>query len=243
MPIASVTNFFQLNDVIDGQKSFILKEKTNPFRGLGTYIFAAEYERDLILQVPHPIYDEETVEEGTDILKGTNARALFISGTHRKSNTKKSPCSGNYYISDVAHFDKTFFQEAHRATLHLDKKPVSISIHGMSSKSKCDIILSDGTNLESTSDALVNRLRNELVNRGESVGSCNNKDDKELNLLLCGKTNVQGRLSNKSPNVCGQSAKQSTGLFLHIEQKINVRKNPENLINALTTVIPKIIIE
>ena len=53
------------------------------------------YARNVIVEVPHPIFDINTPEEGSDIFQGLAARALFIAGTHRCANPDtQSGCSG-----------------------------------------------------------------------------------------------------------------------------------------------------
>jgi hypothetical protein len=84
--------------------------------------------------------------------------------------------------------------------------------------------------------ALVNRLRAALRANGASAGSCNLAADGVSQ--LCGVTNVQGRLSNGSSDACAANATGSTGLFLHVEQHINIRREPAPLINALKEVFP-----
>jgi hypothetical protein len=85
---------------------------------------------------------------------------------------------------------------------------------------------------------MVHRLRNALAARAVTVGSCNWPDDALTAQNLCGTTNVQGRLSNGSPESCSTSATTASGLFLHIEQHLNIRNDPTLLIEALQEVLP-----
>jgi hypothetical protein len=239
-------NLSQLNDIGVKRIYVVLVEKTTSFRGLGTYIFDLDFQRNLVLEVPHPLFDINTPEESTAIFQATNARAMFISGTHRCANAESSPCSGTttacgavsepFKVSDAGHYTENFFQEAHRATLGLTVKPATISFHGNENSSLPDIILSNGTVNKARSNSLVNRLRCELKNLGVNAGSCNFSADG--NLFLCGTTNVQGRLSNGSPNPCNVSPQTASGLFIHIEQHLKIRNDPTQLINALKIVIP-----
>jgi hypothetical protein len=237
----------QLKDTGANQIYVVLVERTTNFRGLGTYIFNLSFQRNLILEAPHPLFDTNTPEESTAIFQMMKGRAMFLSGTHRCANQQSSPCSGttgacitngseSFKVSDAGHFTKNFFQEAHRATLGLTVKPITISAHGNGDSSLPDIVLSNGTDKPESANSLVNSLRREVKNRGLSAGSCN--FSKDGNLSLCGTTNVQGRLSNGSGNTCNLTAKTASGLFLHIEQHLNIRNDPTELINALKVVIP-----
>lgn len=125
---------------------------------------------------------------------------------------------------------------AHAAGLQLDPQPISLNLHGNSSE-PVEVTLSDGTRIPGSETALVHRLRNALLARSVSVGSCNWPDDGLTAQNLCGTTNVQGRLSNGSPKACRTGATAASGLFLHIEQHLNIRNDPAPLIDALIEVL------
>ena len=246
--LANAVNYdvSQLNDQTANKTYWVLIERQTNFRGLGTYIFDLSFGRNLILQVPHPLFDINTPEEATQIFQQTDARGVFISGTHRCANAERSPCSGTttacddvsapFRVSDASHFTGNFFQAAHQATLNQSQIPVSISLHGNAVSSLPDVTLSNGTDKKDSFGSLVNRFRRQLKNRGVSAGSCNYVGDKKFS--LCGTTNVQGRLSNNASNACTTSAQGASGLFLHVEQHLNIRNNPALLIDALKNVIP-----
>lgn len=222
---------------------YVLSEKSNSFKGLGTYIISTNYTRNVIIEVPHPISDSRTDEEGVKILKAIGARGLFIAGTHRCANRtfstsfgKTKACNGfeeQFRTSDAGHFPNNFFQEAHKVTLTLSTIPLVISLHGNNDDIP-EILLSDGTEVKSSSTSIVNKLKSQLRT---NVGSCNLSSEPNYN--LCGTTNIQGTVSNNAANPYAGKAKTSTGLFLHIEQHLNVRSNPTRLINALKIVIPE----
>ena len=244
--LASSVNY-DLVQLTAAKKTYlILIERRTRFRGLGTYIVDPAYKRNLVLEAPHVPSDRFTAEEGRQILQGTSARGLFITGTHRCANSKRSQCGGqaravcgggSYRVSDVAHFTDNFFQEAHRATLNLSDPPITMSLHGNGLTELPDVKLSDGTTQEADSNALVNRLNEALENLEVDTGSCN--DGSSDNRTFCGETNVQGRLSNKSNDPCKTNASVPTGLFLHVEQHRKIREDPSALIEAITKVIPE----
>ncbi len=236
-----------LND--DSGKSYwVAQERPTGFRGLGTYIVDSNYTRNVVVEVPHPLWDTNTPEEGSDIFQGLGARALFIAGTHRCANPDTpSGCSGTttscntgsipVRISDAPHFTGNFMYAAHGAGLQLVSPPISLNLHGNASE-PVDITLSDGTRSSGAETALVNSLRNALLARSVSVASCNWPDDGLTAQNLCGTTNAQGRLSNGSPEACTINAVNASGLFLHIEQHLNIRNDPGLLIEALQQVLP-----
>ena len=236
----------QLNDQTVNKTYQVLVERNTNFRGLGTYIVDLNLRRNLVLEIPHPLYDVSTLEEGTTVFQQTSARGLFVTGTHRCANSQQSSCSGTtnacdgvnrpYRISDAAHYVENFFTSAHRATLDLTEKPVAISVHGHADDSLPEVVLSNGTDKKDSWNSLVNRLRRAVRNRGVNAGSCNFAQDARYS--LCGGTNVQGRLSNGAANACIVNGNNVSGLFLHIEQRINIRNNPQPLIVALIEVIP-----
>ncbi|MBX7219855.1 MAG: hypothetical protein K1Y36_07905 [Blastocatellia bacterium] len=246
--LAATVNYdiARLEDQAATKTYVVAVERQTGFRGLGTYIVDPKFERNVILEVPHPLFDSQTPEEGTKIFQGIGAQGLFISGTHRCANSETSPCSGTttvcdgvdapFRISDVGHSVETFFQPAHAATLALNPPPLAISLHGNGQTSLPDFTLSDGTTKVADETALVNRLRKMLLKRRALVGSCNSADDSGLS--LCGTTNVQGRLSNGVAAPCNTSATTASGLFLHVEQHLNVRNDPRILIAVLLKTIP-----
>lgn len=236
----------RLEDRAYGRHYYVLVEQAAGFRGQGTYIVDPAYRRNLILEVPHPIYDRNTPEESARLFQELAARGLFISGTHRCANAERSPCSGTttacdavaspHRISDAAHFDLGFFQAAHRAALSLVPPPLVISVHGYSDAAEPDITLSDGTRAPAPESAPVNRLRNALRLQGVDAYSCNLQEG--VPLSYCGTTNVQGRLSNGSAEPCSAAAAAGSGLFIHMEQKPALRAGPEKVIAALAQAVP-----
>ncbi len=232
-----------LEDPSTGKLYDVALEKEPRTKGGGLYILDRASERNVVVGVPHPLYDVGTAEEGCAIFQALGARALFLAGAHRCAAEAASPCrgrteacgGGEYRISDAAHNASTFFHAAHEAAYSLDPKPIAISLHGQSS-SALGAILSDGTSRAAGPEALVNRLRDALRRRGVPSRSCNAREHSGLE--LCGTTNVQGRLFNGSPDPCSSAAPSASGLFLHIEQSRSLRRDPSALIAALLEVLP-----
>ena len=240
-------DLFVLNDE-SGKSYLVAQERASPFRGQGTYIVDPQYARNAVIEVPHPLWDVNTPEEGVAIIQALEARALFIAGTHRCANPDTpSGCQGTttscdtgsipVRISDAPHFTRNFMYAAHGATLQLVPAALSLNIHGNTAE-PYGIQISDGTRVHSDEAPLVNRLRFALRDRvGGDAGSCNWADDNLQPRNLCGTDNVQGRLSNGSLEPCTQGADGPSGLFLHIEQHRYYRDNPGALIDALLEVL------
>lgn len=245
VPCLAALNFDvdYLDDSNYGKTYVVVEERPDAFKGLGTYITDPAYQRNIVICVPHPLYDLNTLEEGQRIFQEVGARALFVAGTHRCANPALSPCSGTtsacgggpYRISDAAHFDRNFLHTAHEATLGLVPPPRAFNLHGQSSEPQ-DVILSDGTRNPAPAGADVNRLRDSLLARGIRAGSCNWSEDAVVR--LCGTTNTAGRLYNNSQEPCSTGAVAASGLFLHLEQKKKIRNNPSALIATIKEVFP-----
>ncbi len=240
-------DLFVLNDK-SGPTYLVTQERSTPFRGQGTYIVDLQYARNVIVEVPHPLWDINTPEEGVAVFQALGARGLFIAGTHRCANPMtESGCSGTTIacgrpailvrISDAPHFTRNFMYAAHGATLQ-PPAALSLNLHGNEGEPYA-VQLSDGTRRFADDTPLVNQLRNALQARiGADAGSCNWEADGLDASNLCGTTNAQGRLSNNSTDPCTRNASNPSGLFLHIEQHRYIRDNPGVLIDALQEVLP-----
>ncbi len=240
-------DLYILNDD-SGDSYLVAQERSKGFRGQGTYIVDFENLRNVAVEVPHPLWDRNTPEEGVAVFQALVARALFIAGTHRCANPDTpSGCSGTttscsgpsipVRISDAPHYTGNFMYAAHAATLQLAPPPLAINLHGNASEPYA-IEISDGTRRFADDTPLVNQLRSALIARSADVGSCNAEEDHLSPANLCGTTNAQGRLSNGSSEPCTMSVAMPSGLFLHIEQHQYVRDDPSVLIDALQAVIP-----
>ena len=110
-----------------------------PLRGLGTYLWDTDARVPVVYEVPHPLADNGTLEEGAMLLRHTTPQGLFISGANRCANLTASPCTGTttscrneatasgintatqatwpFRESDPAHYTQNFFHMAHLAML------------------------------------------------------------------------------------------------------------------------------
>ena len=230
-------------------------------RGQGFYCVDFDSSNSHHVSVPHPLYDSHTNTESVTVMRGTGARFLSVSTTHRCSNAATTSCSGTtsvcgasgaYKVSDVAHEVGSFFH--HFGTIVHDRSASThtLQLHGCGSTScpsngdNGDIVarLSAGTTDNLPATELVNVLNEELneelapLQSGSSL-SCNEPSaDKQL----CGTTNTLGRYINGQQDPCQNSASVFTdSRWLHIEQNRNIRQDdgagdsvtPGTLVNAI----------
>lgn len=201
----------------------------------------------LIVGAPHPRFDLDTLAQSVLVFRQTGARALVVSGTHRCASTTASQCDGTtgacggsgqpYPISDMAHVTATAFDESHRRLGVAHPEALVVSVHGAS---QAGVSVSDGTTASTDAQAPVARLATALTVQlgSERVSTCNAYPGApDVEVRLCGTTNVQGRFVNGVGDVCGTAATSSSQRFLHVEQSSAVRARPEALASALTALL------
>lgn len=197
--------------------------------------------RGLIVEVPHPEHDLDTLSQGVDLVRSLNARALITSGTHRCANTTASSCSGQtqvcgdslvaYRDSDMAHTLASRFQAAHEAIAKHYSDDLVVSLHGFSDDG---VSLSNGTTEPISDQDPVARLAGALEAGlpEEQITTCNAYNGGTRETRLCGTTNVQGRHLNGSSNACTVAAQTASQRFIHMEQSLTVRQNAQTAIGA-----------
>lgn len=199
----------------DGETYYVLNGKN-----YGTYIFNLNPERpDLVIQVPHPLNDMNTGQEGIYMFKYLDAKAFFIAGTHRYNNG---------LVSDVAHNNNNFFQVATEVVFDEFPKTTFIQFHGFAQKeTDPDIVISYGVLDTSyffytTSPAL--SIKISLSSSPLNVLINDNGQHR-----LTAYTNAQGRYINNT----------SKHQFIHIEQSLGVRKSyHKEILTALENAFP-----
>lgn len=251
-------------DTSSGQTFFILRERFVPgepgFTGMGTYVF---YEgpgvRDaLILQVPHPIFDSNTLEQGALAAPLVRPRLLMIAGTHRNNHPDDSGCDGTqsggdpYRISDVAHHPDNLFHATHVWLTTQQPEAIAIQFHGFCCPGSGsyaslhdDCVLSNGFNAPPPADDFTQLWRaridaqNFLAGGSDLTTAAVFGDDASV---LGATTNVQGRISNGVTLglECNTPATGATGRFIHIEQDPDVRAEPLHILTALIEVLDRL---
>ncbi|MFQ5823356.1 MAG: T9SS type A sorting domain-containing protein [bacterium] len=244
--VQSEFSFYQLYRFTDTgfnqQLFYLLREKFPVTKGWGTFMVNPNFERPICIEIPHAIYDINTYKQGTDIFRRTGARFLIMAGTHRCGNSEPSPCDGSfqgcgtgqYHITDMAHFVDAPFQATHETIVTHFPQTYAFSIHGNSNDNCEDIFLSNGRSEESK-PILFNLKSTLLAAGGVSVAVAG---DGTSSCPFIGSTNTQGRFTNGSPDPCTQAASSTNGYFIHVEQRRWVRDNFSvyvKLIDAINT--------
>lgn len=243
-------------DTITGATFYILQEAVEPgdpgYRGLGIYIFdlAPEADAMLILQAPHPIHDSLTLEELALAIPQLRPRAAMISGTHRNNHTSVTPCDGtfedgsSYRISDVAHYAGNFFEPAHEELEGYVANTCVIQFHGFSAAAypalAHDVVVSNGVGapaLGAAARVIAARIDAQgfIANDGLG-GDLTTAAIYGVDTFSLGATNnLQGRFTNGvAPGaICDTPALAASEHFIHIEQDLDVRQEPQHIITAL----------
>lgn len=233
-----------LTDTETGDTYYILQEVPSVQMGWGTVVVNPDPDRNVAVEVPHPMFEVGTDVEGADLFRRAGARALIIAGTHRCANRAPSPCDGEsgvcgtgyYHVSDMAHMVEVPFQAAHELTVDRFPGAVSLSLHGHG-RDRCETVFLSSGVADSTPET-VRDLRRALTRRGISAAVPESSD-----CPLIGSTNVQGRYSNGSDQPCTRPAPSASGTFIHIEQGRSFRESEETystLIAAVEEIFPQV---
>lgn len=153
----------------ESERVILLREIVPITTGWGTYVFRPGSERDLLIEVPHPLADSRTRTQGVVLFRSLSARALLMAGAHRCANASYATCGGTtiacgqvepYRESDVAHATRTMFQAAHQALAPCSGSSLAIQLHGNSLSTCPDLFISNGsTRPGEFSQALYQRAR------------------------------------------------------------------------------------
>jgi len=214
---------------------YILEEKSTKLNYWGTYVFSKTPTRGtLIIQAPHIKNDTNTGKQAVYCFKNNNAKAVFISGTHRCNHSSHSSCSGttttcnsgaeSFRVSDMAHNTNSVFQKTTEKVFKIVSNSVFIQLHGFGKKSTDPyVIMSNGTREVPSTDYAVLIKEALLVEDNSLTFKLAHIDTNWTRLI--GFTNTQGRLVNKVSDPCGSSATTSTGRFIHVEQEKSKLRN------------------
>jgi hypothetical protein len=96
-----------------GQQFVVLSESTKSIvrQYWGTYVWRLGAAKPFVLEIPHPDYEENTLEYGVSLFDKLNAACLFMAGSHPKCNTDGS--------ADVVLFEnkRSVFNLVHQVAL------------------------------------------------------------------------------------------------------------------------------
>lgn len=256
---ASLSGLYEISEFTDADNSedyCILVELADAGdadkKGWGTFITNPFPLRELAIQVPHPLFEQDTPAEGIGVFKATGARSFLIAGAHRRANEAHAcqhTSSNDYRTSDVNHHHETMFQPTTRGLLDwyvaegLRDDLVVLQFHGMTSCPGVDVYTTygrpPGSGTPQTGDALLD-LQTNLTTENPSwtvvvpggTPSCSHN----------GSLNLQGRLLNYTgtgtPDFCSTHAPSYTGNFIHVEQKPGQFRDPANWADAIATTWP-----
>lgn len=226
------------------KREYLLLEERPGSRGWGFYVFDTKTKNRLVIEVPHPVSDENTEREGIEAFLETGARAFLLAGAHRHTNPTLSACTqatarSNYAESDVAHNTETMFHQTHVVLAEMYPETVAVQLHGMRYRDVCpDVFLSSGTKdvTHNSKKLLTCLLRQEV--------EAELYDGRTTRCPLIARTNVQGRFSNGvRKDACNSYARTSPapGFFIHVEQEPGIRENKRSwkkVIEALKCAFP-----
>ncbi len=221
-------NVLQFSDTTNSTTYYLLAKKSSGSNYWGTFIVDPDPLRSrLFIQIPHPLFDTNSGNQGIVVFKNSAARAFIMAGTHRCNSAVLSSCDGTttvcagssqaFRISDQAHVVDGPFQIATEVFKRSVPNLIVIQLHGfVKDPGYPDVILGNGTQSTPGTDWLT-AFKNTLAALDGTLQFKIAHIDTAWTTLT-GTTNTQGRLINNSSNPCGDAAAAPTGRFLHIEQ-------------------------
>ena len=229
---------------------YVLRRKSDSSNYWGTYIFnPSACRKELIIQSPHPKNDTNTGHQGVFCFKNVNARAFFISGTHRCNSNDFSNCSGTtstcgssdaFRISDLPHHTDNVFHLTTKILLNSIPDAVFIQLHGFGKRSTDPyVIMSNGTKHTPSGVDFAIQLKDALVATDNVLTFKIGHLDESWTRLL-GATNVQGRMINNSDTPCSNAANTATGQFIHLEQERGRLRDTKNGWQKVATAIENV---
>jgi hypothetical protein len=226
-----------VNDTVSGRPFFVLWDES---RAEGIYVLDPFPVNPLIVEVPYPMSDSGTLDEGVAVLRLAPGWALAVPGATRCTTTSTVDCDGTtlscsstpeaFRLSDVAHNTELIFHLVHRFLDDRDPSAITLQLQGQADASGARVIISDGTALHDVSsisvllrNGLSDALRTDFPAYADSIRSCNTPADAGTFTSDCNTTNVQGRWTNGSMDPCGTAAGDSTDRFLALELDLQMR--------------------
>jgi len=201
---------------------------------------------NLSIDVPHPLADMNTYEEGVQIYKESQARSMYLAGSHRRTVPDKSDCGG-YNKADASHnyqHPLTFTTMAvENYWTSKGKQFAVIQIHGKGDKGPCkksDIFVADGAanthgnrqNPGPIAEKFTENLKKFMSGSVNQIDTVKSNPDCELGATQ----NIQARFLNgmtEKSEMCdiglggttGTFITTPNGKFLQIEQSLKVRND------------------
>ena len=247
--LGSVYRVFTFNDAGTSRDFCVLMETLDENdngtvdRGWGAFIVEPDPSREINIHITHPVSCTTTELQGVTVFKSVGGRSYLLGGAHRRANSRVSSCQAAYFEADAAHNTNNMDQPAVREIMAfyagLGRDFVSIQYHGMASTicPGVDVYMTYGRSVAPSGDDIILDLRDNV--REHNPGWVVNVSGDTPPCTMSGTTNVQGRLLNDVPGniVCTAPSVFTTGRFIHIEQKIEMRL-PEDWIDAILETWP-----
>ena len=194
-------------DTRDGGEAHLLLRQRQPCTSAcwGLVVLNPKARRAwLVVEVPHPLFDQETPRFAAEAYLSAGARSLLMASTHRRAS-----CVGEACASDVAHNPTSLFQRFHEALV--DACSTVVQYHGFARTADRqdypEVVLSSGSPV--VPGGLL-ALRDALVQRGISADTFDGERYRDLGAT----TNVQG-----------QQTRNKGATFYHMEHTIAVRRD------------------
>lgn len=137
----------------------------------GTYILRRGARQDVVIGVPHPLFEAQTFEFGSILLRALDADALLIAGSHPKANL-----DGRGDVSNL-HNGRTPYNLLHTAILRQVKNQpfLSIQVRGVAYREKPPptddhFLISFSTGPASAPTRIESPLRQHLINTFATLG-------------------------------------------------------------------------
>lgn len=135
--------FYRFHHTGENPDTFYLIYEPAPItRGWGMYVIRENFDRNVHVQVPHPLFDINTPQVGARSFVRHRMRFYSIAGAHRFSNGPQ----GTNPVSDVARDHPSIFQRAHEVWAEAE----ALQLHGFNDSNPIydgypDVVISNGT--------------------------------------------------------------------------------------------------
>ncbi len=214
--------FYRFHHTAENPDTFYLIYEVPPItRGWGMYVIRENYDRNVHVQVPHPLFDTNTPQVGARSFVRHNMRFYSIAGAHRYAN---GPIGTNP-VSDVARDHPSIFQRAHEVWSDTE----ALQLHGFNDQNPIyndypDVVISNGT---TSPQPVLYTLADLLIARNISAGVYDEDTMNDLSLLAA------------TQNPQGQWSAQNNRTFIHYEMARYLREleDPGDMSSPINTVI------
>ena len=180
---ATPANYRLLPLTAAGKCYWVLQPKPSMYTEQATLIYAARWQRDLVIEAPHVPEDHHTDAEAAELFSKVHAKAVIIAGAHRCSVTTASNCrpstecnqAGIAVKSDPSHSVDSALHAMHLA--FKDTHAVVLQLHtNLHPELNGDALVSNGTHFVipgTPAEAFYQALRAPDID----VRSCNDPDN------------------------------------------------------------------